>query len=60
MCTVHGARLMNLADYGIKPGGKADFLLVKARCAAECVAANPRERMVFKSGKLIAKDGVLL
>ncbi|NCB63991.1 MAG: hypothetical protein EOM52_10370 [Clostridia bacterium] len=59
VCTENGARLMGIEGYGVKPGTGADFVLVKARNAAECVAAHPAERMVFKGGKRIAKDGKL-
>ena len=60
VCTKNGADLMGLEGYGVKPGGRADLVLVKARNAAECVAGHPAERMVIRGGTLIAKNGTLL
>ena len=57
ICTENGAKLLQLEEYGISEGNSADFLLVCAENVAECVAAGPKERQVFKAGVLIAENG---
>jgi cytosine/creatinine deaminase len=59
MVTAAGARVLGLADYGLKLGGPADFVVVDAATVAEAVAARPRRKLVVKAGRVIAKDGVL-
>lgn len=58
--TVGGAKALGLADYGIAVGSKADFVSLKAAHVPEAVVAIPKGRMVFKSGKRVAKDGVVI
>ena len=60
ICTENGAKLLQLEGYGISEDNSADFLLVRADNIAECVAAGPRERQVFKAGVLIAENGKYL
>ena len=56
VCTENSAKLLGLQEYGVAPGRSADFVLVRGETAAECVAAHPADRMVFRAGKLVAKD----
>ena len=59
MVTSAAARVLGLADYGLKVGGPADFVVVDAAGVPEAVAARPRRKLVVKAGRVIAKDGVL-
>ena len=59
MVTAAAARVLGLADYGIRVGGPADFVAVDAGSLAEAVAARPRRKMVIKAGRVVARDGVL-
>lgn len=58
--TEGGAAALGLADYGFHPGAPADFVTLNARHPAEAVAARPRDRQVWKNGRLIARDGKML
>jgi len=59
MVTAAAARVLDLADYGIRVGGPADFVAVEAGTLAEAVAARPRRKWVMKAGRIVARDGVL-
>jgi cytosine deaminase len=59
MVTSAAARVLGLADYGIRVGGPADFVAVEAETLAEAVAARPRRKWVMKAGRIVARDGVL-
>ena len=60
MVTAAGARVLGLADYGLKAGGPADFVTVEATTLAEAVATRKRRSLVVKSGRIVARDGVLV
>ncbi|MDJ1157334.1 amidohydrolase family protein [Chelatococcus sp. SYSU_G07232] len=57
VCTHGGARVMALADYGLEPGCRADFVLVDAETVAEAVAGRPPRKLVVKNGRIVARDG---
>jgi cytosine deaminase len=59
MVTAAAARVLGLSDYGFKVGGPADFVTVEATTLAEAVATRKRRSLVVKSGRIVAKDGVL-
>ncbi len=59
MVTGGAARVLGLEDYGIAVGAAADFVVVEAGSVPEAVATRPRRELVIKSGKIVAKDGVL-
>ena len=59
MVTEAAARVLGLEGYGIAVGAAADFVAVEAGSVAEAVATRPRRKLVIKSGKIVAKDGVL-
>ena len=59
MVTAAAARVLGLADYGIRLGGPADFVAVEAESIAEAVATRPRRKWVMKAGRVVARDGVL-
>lgn len=54
LATGAAAEAMGLEGYGLAPGDRADFLLVDAPSIPEAVASPPRQRIVYKSGKLVA------
>ena len=58
--TAGGAKALGLQGYGIAAGNKADFVSLKAAHLPEAVVSIPKGRMVFKSGKLVAKDGMVI
>lgn len=60
MVTAAAARVLGLADYGLKVGGPADFVVVDAATIAEAVATRPRRKLVIKAGRVIARDGMLV
>ncbi len=55
-----GARALGLEGYGLVPGARADFVALKAAHVPEAVVAVPRERAVYRAGRLVARDGKLL
>jgi cytosine/creatinine deaminase len=58
--TFGGAKALRLEGYGIEIGANADFVTFKAVHIPEAVVAVPKERSVYKGGKLIARNGQLL
>lgn len=53
-----GKRALGLSDAGIAVGAPADFFTVKAEVAAEAVARHPQRNLVFKNGRIVARDEV--
>lgn len=60
MVTDAGARALGVRDYGLVPGAPADFVALPAVHLPQAVAAVPRERRVYKAGRLMAQDGRLV
>ncbi|QDY70506.1 amidohydrolase family protein [Qingshengfaniella alkalisoli] len=58
--TQGGANVMQLKDYGLETGCKADFVLLNSRNHAEAIVAGPVDRTVFKRGECVVEDGVLI
>lgn len=58
--TFGGARAMGLKSYGLRAGSKADLVVVPARNTAEAVVARPLRKIVMKSGRIVARDGLLV
>jgi cytosine deaminase len=58
--TAAGAKALRHEDYGLKVGAKADFVALKAEHIPEAVVGLPRERQVYKTGRLVAENGTLL
>lgn len=58
--TQAGARALRLADYGIVVGAKADFVAVNAHHVPEAVVGFPAGRKVYRQGRLVAVDGVIV
>ena len=59
MVTAAAARVLGLADYGIRVGGPADFVAVEVGSIAEAVATRSQRKWVMKAGRVVARDGVL-
>ncbi|TIW70700.1 MAG: metal-dependent hydrolase [Mesorhizobium sp.] len=55
-----GAKALGLEGYGIEVGARADFVVLKAEHVPEAVVAVPRERTVYRAGRVVAKDGAVL
>lgn len=55
-----GARALGLDDYGLRPGARADFVVLDAAHVPEAVVAVPSSRDVYKNGRLVARQGRLL
>lgn len=54
LITGASARVMGLEGYGLSPGDRADFVLVDTPSVPETIASPPRNRVVYKGGKLVA------
>lgn len=55
-----GAKALGLEGYGIAVGAKADFVTLDAEHVPEAVVAVPKPRRVFKEGRLVAENGVMV
>ena len=53
--TSEGAKALRLNNYGIQLGSRADFVTFSATCIPEAVVAFPKNRKVFKGGKMVAE-----
>jgi cytosine/creatinine deaminase len=58
VCTTGGARVMELADYGVAVGCKADLVLVPGESLSDAVVSRSPLRRVIKGGKVVSRDGV--
>jgi len=58
--TAAGAKALRLEGYGLQPGAKADFVTLQAAHIPQAVVSVPKGRKVFKSGRLVAEDGVVI
>jgi cytosine deaminase len=58
--THSGARALRLEGYGIAVGAKADFVVFESQHVREAVVAVPQARDVYKTGRLVARNGVLV
>ncbi len=54
-----GATALGLEGHGLDVGCAADFFVVDADTPAHAVADRPVRRLVFKRGRLVARDGAL-
>jgi cytosine deaminase len=58
--TAASAKALDLEGYGITVGAKADFVTLDAEHVPEAVVAVPKGRRVFKGGRLVAENGVVV
>ncbi|BCG95471.1 amidohydrolase family protein [Mesorhizobium sp. 131-2-1] len=52
-----GAKALGLEGYGIVVGARADFVVMYAAHVPEAVVAVPKERTVYRAGKVVAQGG---
>ena len=55
-----GARALRLTGYGLKVGAKADFVTLDAPHLPQAVVGVPKNRRVFRRGRLIAENGKMI
>ena len=55
-----GKRVLGLSDAGLNAGAPADLFTVRAETPAEAVAQRPPRGVVFKRGRLVARDGTYM
>jgi cytosine/creatinine deaminase len=60
LATDSAARVLGVADYGVRVGARADLIVLDACNVAEAVVLRPPRRYVFKAGRLVARDGAFL
>ncbi len=60
VCTHGGAAMMQVADYGLSVGRPADLVLLPGASLTEAVVSRPLDRIVFKRGVMVARDGAAL
>ena len=60
MVTSAAAEALHIADYGLKPGAAADLIVVAAAHPQEAIVARPLRWAVFKSGRIVARDGTFI
>ncbi len=58
VCTTQGAKVMELAGYGLGEGDQADFVILPGETVAEAVVTRSPKRRVVKRGLVVARDGV--
>ncbi|KFC73877.1 putative amidohydrolase family protein [Bosea sp. LC85] len=58
VCTIEGAKVMELDGYGVNQGCRADLVLVPGETLAEAIVTRSPKRRVVKGGKVVARDGV--
>lgn len=52
--TEAAARAIGLADHGLKPGGRADFVMIEAVNAGDALCRRPGGRRVVRRGAVVA------
>jgi cytosine deaminase len=55
MPTYNSARILGLADYGLRPGARADFNIIDAENVQEAFRMNADRNYVISAGRVIAK-----
>ena len=58
MITVNSARAAHLSDYGIKPGARADLVVVGAPSVHEALRMQPLRGHVFRGGREVARSTI--
>jgi cytosine deaminase len=58
--TAAGAKALGIEGYGLVEGAKADFVVLEAEHIPHAVVELPKQRSVYKGGKLVARDGNLI
>lgn len=58
--TEAGAKALGIKDYGIRPGARADFVVLDSPHIPQAVVEVPKPRDVYKGGRLVASNGKLV
>jgi cytosine/adenosine deaminase-related metal-dependent hydrolase len=58
VCTVEGAKVMEIEGYGLGEGCKADLVILPGETLAEAIVTRSPSRRVVKNGRIVARDGV--
>jgi cytosine deaminase len=58
VCTSEGAKVMEIAGYGVAEGCNADFVILPGETVAEAIVTRSPKRRVVKAGRIVARDGV--
>lgn len=58
VCTTEGAKVMEIADYGLSEGKAADLVILPGETVAEAIVTRSPKRRVLKRGRVVARDGV--
>lgn len=58
--TAAGAKALRLEGYGLEIGAKADFVTLEAPHIPQAVVSVPKDRKVFKAGRLVAQGGTVI
>lgn len=58
VCTTEGAKVMEIAGYGLSEGCTADLVILPGETVAEAIVTRSPRRRVVKRGKIVARDGV--
>jgi cytosine/adenosine deaminase-related metal-dependent hydrolase len=53
--TKNGAKVLDLDDYGLKPGKKADLVILQCQDEVDALRFRPARLYVLKTGKIIAR-----
>ncbi len=56
--TKEGAKVMEIAGYGLGIGCNADLLIAPGESLADAIVSRSPQRRVIKRGKVVARDGV--
>ena len=57
VCTIGGAAVMRLDNYGLKVGARADLMVVAGETITHAAVARPVRRLVVKHGRVVARYG---
>lgn len=55
MITVNAAKILELGDYGLAEGKRADLVIVEAGNVTDAIRLQPSRRYVIRKGQIIAK-----
>lgn len=58
VCTIEGAKVMEIEGYGVTEGSTADLVILPGETVAEAIVTRSPKRRVVKRGRIVARDGV--
>jgi cytosine deaminase len=58
--TEAGAKALQFANYGLRENASADFVVLDAGHIPEAVVSVPKNRSVYKAGKCVVRQGVIV